>query len=272
MTSRDTIHLVDDHDAFRASTQWLLESHDMHVVAYRDGPSFLAAYTPPGESGGRECVLLDMRMPHMSGLQLQEQMRARGMSVPVIFMTAHGDIPLAVAAMQAGERVCLVDMDGQATLSTWSKTRGANDAPVIVATPGRLNAALAALADKGFTLAIVDTPGAEGPAANAAMMAAQLCVIPSRPTAFDLWASANTRKTLRELKAEYVFLLNQCPPLRQISRIQEGARALQESGALLSPMISARVDFQDAARAGGLDWDVVGPALRRDGRLHIETY
>jgi len=102
MTTRDTIHLVDDHDAFRASTQWLLESHDMHVVAYRDGPSFLAAYTPPREAGGRECVLLDMRMPHMSGLQLQEQMRARGLAVPVIFMTAHGDIPLAVAAMRNG--------------------------------------------------------------------------------------------------------------------------------------------------------------------------
>src|SRR5438270_12566424 len=103
---------------------------------------------------------------------------------------------LAVAANEADERVCLIDMDPQASLTTWGKTRGETDVPVISATPAKLRAVLGALAAKGVTLAIIDTPGAEGAAAAAAMAAAQLSVIPARPTAFDLWASANTRKAL----------------------------------------------------------------------------
>src|ERR1700760_3315725 len=110
---------------------------------------------------------------------------------------------LAVAAHESGERVCLIDMDPQATLSTWSKTRGETDIPVLAVTPGKLKSALAALESKGMTVTIIDTPGAEGAASSAAMAAAQLSVIPSRPTAFDLWASANTRKALKQMKGEY---------------------------------------------------------------------
>src|SRR6201996_1066240 len=78
---------------------------------------------------------------------------------------------LGVAAHESGERVCLIDMDAQASLSTWSKTRGENDIPVIAVTPGKLKATLAALESKGVTLTIIDTPGAEGPAYSAAMAA-----------------------------------------------------------------------------------------------------
>jgi two-component system, LuxR family, response regulator FixJ len=102
MTTRDTVFLVDDHDGFRSSTQFLLESRDLRVVAYADGRSFLRDYAPPGAGDERHCLLLDVRMPEMSGLQLQEEIRARGLRIPVIFMTAHGDIPLAVAAMRNG--------------------------------------------------------------------------------------------------------------------------------------------------------------------------
>jgi chromosome partitioning protein len=169
---------------------------------------------------------------------------------------------LAVAAHESGERVCLIDMDPQATLSTWSKTRGESDIPVLAVTPGKLKSALAALESKGMTVTIIDTPGAEGAASSAAMAAAQLCVIPSRPTAFDLWASANTRKALKEMKGEYVFLLNQCPPSQQNARIADGVAALEAMGGLLSPMVQARVDYQEAARLG---WGVTefngnGPA------------
>jgi chromosome partitioning protein len=157
---------------------------------------------------------------------------------------------LAVAAHESGERVCLIDMDPQASLTAWGKTRGESDIPVIAVTPGKLPAALNALEAKGVTLAIIDTPGAEGAASSAAMGAAQLSVIPSRPTAFDLWASANTRKALKEMRAEYVFLLNQCPPAQQNARIAEGVAALEAMGGLLSPMVLARVDYQEAARLG----------------------
>jgi chromosome partitioning protein len=157
---------------------------------------------------------------------------------------------LAVVASEAGERVCLIDMDPQATLTTWGKTRGETDIPVLSASPARLPAVLAALESKGVTLAFIDTPGAEGPAAAAAMAAAQLCVIPSRPTAFDLWASANTRQALKDRKGDYVFLLNQCPPAQQSARIAEGVEALETMGGLLSPLVLARVDYQEAARLG----------------------
>jgi chromosome partitioning protein len=157
---------------------------------------------------------------------------------------------LAVVAHEAGERVCLIDMDPQATLTTWGKTRGETDIPVVAASPAKLAAVLSALAAKGVTLVVIDTPGAEGAAASAAMAAAQLCVIPSRPTAFDLWASANTRQALKARKGDYVFLLNQCPPAQQSERIAEGVQALEAMGGLLSPLVQARVDYQDAARLG----------------------
>ncbi len=169
---------------------------------------------------------------------------------------------VAVAAHEAGERVCLIDLDPQATLSIWGKTRGKSDLPVISATAAKLPAVLAALADKGVTLAIFDTPGAEGPAACAAIAAADLCVIPSRPTAFDLWASANTRKTIKEMKAEFAFVLNQCPPAQQNARVEEGIKALEAMGALMSPLILARVDYQEAARRGWgvTEWNAAGAA------------
>lgn len=157
---------------------------------------------------------------------------------------------LAVVAKQAGERVCLIDMDPQATLTIWGKTRGENDIPVISASPAKLQAVLSALSAKSVTLVVIDTPGAEGAAASAAMSAAQLCVIPSRPTAFDLWASANTRQALKARKGDYVFVLNQCPPAQQSERIAEGVQALEAMGGLLSPLLQARVDYQDAARLG----------------------
>jgi chromosome partitioning protein len=157
---------------------------------------------------------------------------------------------LAVAAFEAGERVCLIDMDPQATLTVWGKTRGEADIPVVAASPAKLRAVLNALADKGVTLVFIDTPGAEGAASSAAMAAAQLCVIPSRPTAFDLWASANTRKALKDMKGDYVFLLNQCPPAQQNARVEEGMAALEAMGGLLSPLVLARVDYQEAARRG----------------------
>ena len=157
---------------------------------------------------------------------------------------------LATAAHEAGERVFIIDMDPQASLVKWFKVRGKKDVAVEAVTPAKLAPALKALEKAGVTLVIVDTPGAESSAAEAAMKVASLCIIPARPNVFDLWASEATRKTLRALKRDYVFLLNQCPPAQQSARVEEGAKALEAMGGLITPMISSRVDYQEAARQG----------------------
>ncbi len=157
---------------------------------------------------------------------------------------------VAVAALESGERVSIVDMDPQGSLLSWSKARDLDDIPVQAATAAQLPAALQALEAKGFTLVLIDTPGAEGAASKAAMHAAQLNIIPSRPSIFDLWASAQTRAALAEAKGDYVFLLNQCPPSQQSARVNDGVAALEEMGGLMSPLVLSRVDYQEAARHG----------------------
>jgi chromosome partitioning protein len=101
----------------------------------------------------------------------------------------------------------------------------------------------------GYTLCILDAPVNEY-GSERAILSSDFCIIPSRPNIFDLRAGIATWRKANAAGKSAVFLLNQCPPLRQIARIQEGVKALEASGVLISPMISARVDFQDAARAG----------------------
>ena len=93
-----SVFVVDDDDAMRDALVQLLETAGLRVEAHADGSAFLAACGPdrPG------CVLLDMAMPGMSGLEVQAALRAQGLNIPVIFLTGHGDIPMAVQAMQAG--------------------------------------------------------------------------------------------------------------------------------------------------------------------------
>ena len=157
---------------------------------------------------------------------------------------------LAVTAMEAGERVFIIDLDPQASLVKWSKMRGEADVPVEAVAPAKLVTALATLEKNGVTLCIIDTAGAESATANGAMKAADLCIIPSRPNVFDLWASEQTRKSLREMNKPFVFLLNQCPPAQQSARVDEGVKALEAMGGLISPLIASRVDYQEAARLG----------------------
>ena len=157
---------------------------------------------------------------------------------------------LAVAAQEMKEKVGVVDMDPQGSLTNWVKNRGADDIEVVASGAARLPAVLAQLKAKGCTLGIIDTPGAEGPASAAAMAVADLNIIPSRPSMFDLWASAKTRAALTEVGAEFVFLLNQCPPAQQTARVRDGVETLEEMGGLISPLVLARVDYQEAARHG----------------------
>ena len=93
-----TVFVVDDDEAVRGSLRLLLKSVGLAATTLPTAQEFLAKYAP--EQPG--CLVLDVRMPGMSGLELQEQLNIRGAIIPVIFITGHGDIPMAVDAMQQG--------------------------------------------------------------------------------------------------------------------------------------------------------------------------
>jgi chromosome partitioning protein len=157
---------------------------------------------------------------------------------------------LAVAAHEAGERVSILDLDPQQSLVKWSTVREKADIAVEAVSLDRLDLGLERLAASGVTLCILDTAGTESAMTTAAIEASDLCIIPVRPNIFDLWAGERTRRVIGGLGKDSVFLLNQCPPAQQSARVQEGVRALEAMGVLISPTISSRVDFQDAARFG----------------------
>jgi len=96
--SAPIIFVVDDDEAVRSSLRLLLKSVGLAPAAFGSAREFLDKYDPaqPG------CLVLDVRMPGMSGIELQEELNAQGAVIPVIFITGHGDVPMAVEAMQAG--------------------------------------------------------------------------------------------------------------------------------------------------------------------------
>ncbi len=91
-------HLVDDDEAIRDALAWLLESRGIKFATYGSAESFLAAWTT--QLSG--CVVLDMRMDGMSGLDCFDQLQQRGSTLPVIFLTGHGDVPMAVSTLKRG--------------------------------------------------------------------------------------------------------------------------------------------------------------------------
>jgi FixJ family two-component response regulator len=98
MTTDATVFIVDDDQAMRTSLQWLIEATGLSVQTYASADVFLASYYP-GRAG---CLLLDVRMPGMSGLELQSYLAREGYRLPVILITGHGDVAMAVKAMKAG--------------------------------------------------------------------------------------------------------------------------------------------------------------------------
>ena len=98
MPSKAVVHVIDDDDAARVSLEFLLKTSDIKVYAYDSAESFLKVL-PHAEPG---CVITDIRMPGISGLDLMSRMKHLGVNVPVIVITGHGDVPLAVEAMKLG--------------------------------------------------------------------------------------------------------------------------------------------------------------------------
>ena len=92
------VYIVDDDEAMRDSLLWLLESQGFAVTAFASAEDFLAACRD--DMAG--CIVLDVRMPGMSGLELYEKLSARQCTLPVIFITGHGDVPMAVSALKKG--------------------------------------------------------------------------------------------------------------------------------------------------------------------------
>jgi two-component system response regulator FixJ len=98
MSLKRTIHLVDDEEAIRRSAGFMLKTSGFAVEAYPSGVAFLKVVrsVEPG------CILLDVRMPEMDGLEVQAALNERGVTMPVIVLTGHGDVSIAVRAMKAG--------------------------------------------------------------------------------------------------------------------------------------------------------------------------
>ena len=96
--SEQIIHVVDDDEALRDSMTWMLEGNNYKVATYDSADAFLRVISPVMVG----CVVLDVRMPGMSGLELFEELGRRGCTLPVVFITGHGDVPMAVAALKKG--------------------------------------------------------------------------------------------------------------------------------------------------------------------------
>ncbi|MBT2188344.1 response regulator transcription factor [Sphingobium nicotianae] len=98
MTDRRMIHIVDDEESIRRSASFMLKTSGFSVTTHVSGVAFLreVKHAEPG------CILLDVRMPEMDGLEVQQALLERGVAMPVIILTGHGDVSIAVRAMKAG--------------------------------------------------------------------------------------------------------------------------------------------------------------------------
>jgi len=97
ITKNATVFIVDDDEAVRQSTAWLIESIGIKVRTFISADEFLEQYN--NEQG---CIVMDVRMPGMSGIEAQDEMSSRDIKLPLIFITGHGDVPMAVRALKKG--------------------------------------------------------------------------------------------------------------------------------------------------------------------------
>jgi two-component system response regulator TtrR len=96
--TKPTAYVVDDDEAIRTLWRWLMESNGIAVQTFGTAAEFIAAY----KEGGLACLVLDVRLPGMSGLELQEYLKREGIEIPIVFVSGHGDVPTAVSALKGG--------------------------------------------------------------------------------------------------------------------------------------------------------------------------
>jgi FixJ family two-component response regulator len=99
-TAETMVFVVDDDPSFRRSLELLIESARLSVQAFSSAEEFLRSERPDLPS----CLVLDVRLPHLSGLDLQRELTKTDVSIPIIFIPGHGDIPMTVQAMKGGQR------------------------------------------------------------------------------------------------------------------------------------------------------------------------
>ena len=164
-------------------------------------------------------------------------------------------IGLALAAIEAGHTVRLIETDSQGTLSNWQSRRPYAEPTVEpVYAAGDVEARLQSLHRDGVTLTIIDTSGGVSAATTSAIRHADLCLIPARPSVADIEATASTLDVVRAWNKPFAFILNQTPIRGQ--RLGNAAAALADEAALdlasvvARPFIVMRNDHQDALSAG----------------------
>ncbi len=128
MTEGSTVYVVDDDPGALESLCWMLEQADYRVKAFHSSREFLDAYR--SEEPG--CLVLDVRMPEMDGLELQQALRERKLRVPIIFMTAYGDVPTCAAPSAKGRPIS--SKNRSTTRCCWSTSKDSSPRKSIVAT------------------------------------------------------------------------------------------------------------------------------------------
>ena len=96
------VYIIDDDEAVRDSLRWLLEANEFRVRDFTGAEQFLAMIEAEGGASPVCCLVADVRMPGMSGLQLHDELLARRLAIPLVFITGHGDVPMAVSSMKKG--------------------------------------------------------------------------------------------------------------------------------------------------------------------------
>jgi chromosome partitioning protein len=170
-------------------------------------------------------------------------------------------IGLGIAAMQDGHRVCLLETDPQGTVSNWRRRRTQSE-PIVEALGAgyEIGQRLSSLDRRGVMLTIIDTAGGTSATTTEAIGAADLCLIPARPSPADIEATAPTLHAIRKLDKPFAFVVNQTParsyrPDSAAAALREAAHSpdaivLNTLGVLALPYIVLRNDQQDALGAG----------------------
>lgn len=167
-------------------------------------------------------------------------------------------IALAVAAQEAGEQVCLIDLDPQQSAMHWAERRderqGKSEPLVLRASPAELRGGVPALADQGVSLAIIDTAGRDESETGLAVGMADGCLIPVKTSILDLESCVTTAERLQRLKKPFFFVINEAEPkagnARNLGTRQALEEAFDDPGLIAKAIIVRRNDHRDAIDAG----------------------